>query len=101
MRIGSILLFSSLCVTAVAQSVTNRTSQYEIDLATSKSVNSTFPIVSWIAPNQDDETTFLHGNEYVVKFAVESTSAITNVTISIKPAPDAAPKVSQSIKFEP
>src|ERR1044071_3209494 len=95
-----ILLVASLCTAAVAQDVTNRTNQYELDLADpSKKINSTFPIVNWIAPN--DETTFLHGNEYVVKFAVESSSAITNVTISIKPAPDAAPKVSQSIKFEP
>src|ERR1041385_9219517 len=99
MKIHHILLLSSICATAVAQDVTNRTSQYEIDLADAKTINSTFPVVSWIAPN--DETTFLHGNEYVVKFVIESTSAITNVTISIKPAPDAAPKVSQSIRFEP
>ena len=100
MKVNNILFFSLLCVNAVAQNVTTRTSQYEIDLADpGKNVNSTFPVVSWIAPS--DENTFLHGNEYVVKFAVESSAAITNVTISIKPSPDAAPKVSQSIKFEP
>jgi hypothetical protein len=99
MTVCNILLLSSLCATTMAQNVTSRTNEYEFDLAdASKKVNTTFPVVSWIAPN--DETTFLHGNEYVVKFAVESTSAITNVTISIRPTSGAAPKVSQSIRFE-
>jgi len=100
MRVQHLLLLLLLCTSAAAQNVTTRTNQFEVNLADpGKTINSTIPVVGWIAP--EAETTFLHGAEYVVKFVVESPAAITAVTISIKATPDAEPKVSQTIKFDP
>lgn len=85
-----------LGISAMAQNVTTRTNQFEVDFADPKKVvNSTIPVINWITP--EAETTYQQENKYKIKFEIESSTPIKNVTISIKEGVEAGSRGTQTI----
>src|SRR5882757_854729 len=83
---------------AVAQNVATRTNEFEVDFADpNKKLNSTIPVINWITP--EAETTYQQENKYKIKFEIESSTPIKNVTISIKEGMEAGSRGSQT--FQP
>lgn len=86
-----------LAFSAAAQNVSTRTNEFEVDFADpNKKVNSTIPVINWITP--EAETTYQQENKYKIKFEIESSTPIKNVTISIKEGTDAATRGTQTIE---
>lgn len=83
---------------ATAQNVTTRTSSFEVDFSdATKLVTTTVPVINWITPLP--ETNYAQENKYKIKFEIESTTPIKNITISIKEGVEAASRGSQT--FQP
>ncbi len=93
------LLFVTSAVVSSAQNVATRTNEFEVDFADPKKVvNSTIPVINWITP--EAETTYQQENKYKIKFEIESTTPLKNITISIKEGMDATPRGSQVVQPE-
>jgi len=85
---------------AFAQNVSTRTNEFEIDFSDpTKLVTSTIPVITWITPTA--ETTYAQENKYKIKFEIESTTPIKNITISIKEGVNAASRGSQTFQPDP
>jgi hypothetical protein len=66
-----------------AQNVSTRTNEFQIDLSDPKRVaNSVIPVINWITPAA--ESNYAGEAKYKIKFEIESTSPLKNVTITIK-----------------
>jgi hypothetical protein len=79
-----------------AQNVTTRTNEFEVDFSDPKKlVTSTIPVINWITPVA--ETTYAQENKYKIKFEIESTTPMKNITISIKEGVNAASRGTQTI----
>jgi hypothetical protein len=66
-----------------AQNVSTRTNEFQIDLSDPKRVaNSVIPVINWITPIA--ESNYAGEAKYKIKFEIESTSPLKNVTITIK-----------------
>ena len=66
-----------------AQNVSTRTNEFQIDLSDPKRVaNSVIPVINWITPTA--ESNYAGETKYKIKFEIESTSPLKNVTITIK-----------------
>ena len=66
-----------------AQNVSTRTNEFEVDFSDPKRlVTSTVPTINWVTPVA--ETNYAQDAKYKIKFQVESSSAIKNITLSIK-----------------
>ena len=91
--VGSLFTMAS---TIYAQNVSTRTNDFEVDFSDpTKLVTSTIPVINWITPVA--ETTYAQDNKYKIKFEIESTSPIKNITISIKEGVNAASRGTQKI----
>ncbi len=78
----------------VAQSVTTRTNEFEVDYTDpAKVINSTVPVINWITPVP--ETNYVQESRYAIKF--ESATPIKSVVISIKETLLAASRGTQTI----
>lgn len=89
--------FALAVVDAVAQNVSARTNDFEIDFSDpSRLVTSTIPVINWITPTA--ETTYAQENKYKIKFSVESGTPIKNITLSIKEGVNAAARGTQNIQ---
>jgi hypothetical protein len=98
MKTFQVVALVLLAASAVAQNVATRTNQFEVDFADpNKNLNSTIPVINWITP--EAETTYQQENKYKIKFEIESSTPIKNVTISIKEGMDAASRGTQT--FQP
>ncbi|MEJ0031235.1 MAG: hypothetical protein WDO15_13030 [Bacteroidota bacterium] len=74
--------------------------KFEVDFADpGKTVTSTIPVINWITPQA--ETTYQQDNKYKIKFEIESTKEIKNVTISIKEDANSTPRGSQTFNPRP
>ncbi|MBS1488929.1 MAG: caspase family protein [Bacteroidetes bacterium] len=72
-----------------SQNVSTRTSEFQVDLSDpSKKVNSTIPVVSWITPTA--ESNFSGGQQYKIKFEIESSTPLRNIQIIIKESPESS-----------
>jgi len=78
-----LLLITGVLSTLLAQNVTTRSSEFEIDFSDpSKLVTTTVPVINWAIPMP--ETSYVQDAKIKIKFQVESSSPLKNVTISIK-----------------
>ena len=79
-----------------AQNITTRTNEFEVDISDPKKVlNSTIPVISWITPVP--ETNYVQESRYLIKFEIESSSALKSISISIKETLLAASRGTQTI----
>ncbi|MEI9919172.1 MAG: caspase family protein [Bacteroidota bacterium] len=89
-----------ISASATAQNVATRTNEFQVDFADpAKLVTSTIPVINWITPAA--ETTYQQDSKYKIKFEIESTAAIRNVTISIKESENATPRGTQTFAPDP
>ncbi|MBS1557679.1 MAG: caspase family protein [Bacteroidetes bacterium] len=80
-----------------SQNVSTRTSEFQIDLSDpSKKANSTIPVVSWITPTA--ESNFSGGQQYKIKFEIESSTPLKNIQIIIKESPESSSRGMLSIE---
>ena len=72
------------CVTGlVAQNVSTRTNEFEVDFSDpGKVMNTTIPVISWVTPVA--ETNYAQENKYRIKLEIESDKPIKNITIYVK-----------------
>ncbi len=97
-------IISILCVcvaaSAIAQNVSTRTNEFEVDVAgANKNLNSSVPLINWVAPTA--ETTYQPENKYTVKFEVESARPLKGITIAIKEGLESAPRGTQVVNPNP
>lgn len=91
------LFLATLCFSAAAQNVATRTNEFEVDFADpNKVVNSTIPVINWITPVA--ETTYQQENKYKIKFEIESSTPLKNITISIKEGVASVSRGTQTIQ---
>src|SRR6478609_6617495 len=70
-------------ISTVAQNVSTRTNEFEVDFSDpKKAYNTSIPIINWITPVA--ESNFSGENKYKIKVEIESTKPIKNITIEIK-----------------
>ena len=82
----------------VAQNVTTRTNEFEVDFSDPKKLkNTTIPVISWVTPAS--EMNYTQDRKYNIKVEVESDKPITNITIYIKEG-DATSRGMTSVKPE-
>lgn len=95
-----VLLFGlSAAGSAVAQNVSTRTNEFEIDFSDPKKLlTSQVPTINWITPIP--ETNYMQDSKVKVKFAVVSKVPIKKVTLSIKENTEKAPRGSQVLQPE-
>jgi len=85
----------ALTASSYAQNVATRTNEFEVDFTDPKKVvSTTIPVINWITPTA--ETTYAQENKYKIKFEIESSTPIKNITISIKEGMDQASRGTQS-----
>lgn len=100
MKIRLIAFFALAAASAQAQNVTARTNEFEVDFNDPKrNVTTTIPVINWITPVA--ETTYQQENKYLIKFEIESSTPIKNVTISIKEGMESASRGTQSFQPDP
>jgi hypothetical protein len=92
------LVMSLFAAATLAQNVSTRTNEFEVDFSDPKKlVSSTIPVINWITPVA--ETNYVQENKYKIKFEIESATPIKNITITIKETPEAGSR--GSMKIEP
>ncbi|NJN42726.1 MAG: caspase family protein [Flammeovirgaceae bacterium] len=86
---------------AVAQNVSTRTNDFEVDFSDpTKLVSSTIPVINWITPV--GEINYAQESKYKIKFEIESSTPIKNITISIKESEsEGEVRGSQSLEPKP
>lgn len=84
---------------SIAQTVTTRTNDFEVDFSDPlKLVNTTIPVINWITPIA--EATYVQEGKYKIKFEIESTTAVKSITIAIKETAESATRGQLSIQPE-
>jgi hypothetical protein len=85
--------------TLVAQNVTTRSSEFEVDFSDrNKLVTTTVPVINWALPIP--ETSYVQEPKFKIRFDVKA-DAIENITISIKQKLDGEPIGSSHVKPKP
>lgn len=99
-RIFLSLVLMIVGVTGVmAQNVTTRTNEFEVDFSDPKKLmHSTIPVISWISPIA--ETNYAQENKYKIQIDVSSERPIKSVTIFIKETAASASRGQTSVKPE-
>ena len=94
------LLFMLISVYAVnAQNVSSRTNDFEVDFSDpNRLVSTTIPVINWITPVA--ETNYSQENKYKIKFEIESTTPLKNITITIKETSEGASRGVQNIEVK-
>lgn len=89
-----------LSITMVmAQNVSTRTNEFEVDFSDPKKlVNTTIPVINWVTPIA--ETNYAQENKYKIKVEVESDKPIKSITIYVKEDEAAASRGMTSMKPE-
>lgn len=68
---------------AMAQNVSTRTNDFEVDLSDSaRLASSTIPVINWITPVQ--EINFVHENRFKIEVEIKSDKPIKKIVINIK-----------------
>lgn len=91
------LVFASLSIPLLAQNVSTRTNEFEVDLNDPKK-NTTIPVVSWSTPAA--ETSYAQETKFKIKVEVESDKPIKNITIYVKESENTNSRGMTSIKPE-
>lgn len=90
-----------LCITQVmAQNVSTRTNEFEVDLSDPKKLAfTTIPVINWITPVA--ETNFAQENKFKIRVEIDSDKPIKSVTINVKESEQAASRGSSTIQPKP
>jgi hypothetical protein len=83
----------------VAQNVSTRTNEFEVDFSDPKKLlTTTIPVVNWITPIA--ETNYAQENKYKIRVEIESDRPIKNITIYVKEDAGSASRGMTSVKPE-
>lgn len=94
-RFTFLLMLISACALN-AQNVSSRTNDFEVDFSDpNRLVSTTIPVINWITPVA--ETNYSQENKYKIKFEIESTTPLKNITITIKETSEGASRGVQNI----
>jgi Caspase domain len=78
-----LMVFVALCTSAFAQTVSTRTSNFEVDFSDPKKlVNSTVPVINWITPIA--ETSYSQESRFKIKLNVDAITSLKSVTIYVR-----------------
>jgi len=89
-----------LTVTLMAQNVSTRTNEFEVDFSDPKKlVYTTIPVINWISPVP--ETNYAQEMKFKIEIEIESDKPIKNITIYIKENELTASRGMTSVKPEP
>lgn len=93
----TLLLITGVLSTMQAQNVSSRSSEFEVDFSDpSNLVTTTVPVINWAIPIP--ETSYVQDAKFKIKFQVESSSPLKNVTISIKQTLETASRGSLAVQ---
>lgn len=93
----SFVLLISGASTLMAQNVSTRTNEFEVDFSDPKKlVSTTIPVINWVTPVA--ETNYAQENKYKIKVEVESDKPIKSITIYVKEDEAAASRGMTSMK---
>lgn len=99
-RILLSFVLACLCTgSLIAQNVSTRTNEFEVDFSDPKKlVTTTIPVVNWITPIA--ETNYAQENKYKIRVEIESDRPIKNITIYVKEDEGSASRGMTSVKPE-
>jgi hypothetical protein len=99
-RILLSFVLTCLCTgSLIAQNVSTRTNEFEVDFSDPKRlVTTTIPVVNWITPIA--ETNYAQENKYKIRVEIESDRPIKNITIYVKEDEGSASRGMTSVKPE-
>lgn len=84
----------------LAQNVTTRTNDFEVDFSDSKKlVNTTIPVINWISPVQ--ETNYSQEMKFKIQIQIESDKPLKDIIIYIKENETTSSRGMTSIRPEP
>jgi hypothetical protein len=93
----SFVLLTLSVTMLMAQNVSTRTNEFEVDFSDPKKlVNTTIPVINWVTPVA--ETNYAQENKYKIKVEVESDKPIKSITIYVKEDENAASRGMTSMK---
>ena len=85
--------------TLMAQNVSTRTNDFEVDLSDPKKlVHTTIPVINWITPVP--ETNYAQEMKYKIAIEIESDKPLRNITIYIRESDQAASRGMTTVKPE-
>jgi hypothetical protein len=90
-------LFLSMAA-SVAQNVSTRTNEFEVDLG-NPNIHSTIPVVNWAVPTA--ETSYAEGTKFKIKVEIESDRPIKSITIIMKDSEVSTSRGMTAVKPEP
>jgi Caspase domain len=92
------LVFSLLSVAvAMAQNVSTRTNDFEVDFSDPKKLAyTTIPVINWITPVQ--ESNYAQENKFKIRVEIDSDKPIKNIIINVKESEQSASRGSSSIQ---
>lgn len=101
LRRSLFLIATLLCpILLLAQNVTTRTNDFEVDFSDPKKlVNTTIPVINWIAPVP--ETNYSQEMKFKIQIEIESDKPLKDVIIYIKENETTSSRGMTSIKPEP
>jgi hypothetical protein len=83
----------------IAQNVSTRTNEFEVDFSDPKKLlTTTIPVVNWITPIA--ETNYAQENKYKIRVEIESDRPIKNITIYVKEDAGSTSRGMTSVKPE-
>jgi hypothetical protein len=92
----AILSISSL----MAQNVSTRTNEFEVDFSDPKKLAyTTIPVINWITPVQ--ETNYAQENKFKIRVEIDSDKPIKNIIINVKESEQSASRGSSTIQPKP
>jgi hypothetical protein len=97
-RFIGLLASAILCANGlVAQNVSTRTNDFEVDLSDPKKlVSTTIPVINWITPVP--ETNYAQENKFKIKIEIDSDKPIKSITINVKEGQESASRGSTTIQ---
>lgn len=84
-------------VVAIAQNVSTRTNDFEVDFSDPKKLAyTTIPVINWITPVQ--ETNYAQENKFKIRVEIDSDKPIKSIIINVKESEQSASRGSSSIQ---
>ncbi|GCC50930.1 peptidase C14 [Chryseotalea sanaruensis] len=96
-RLFSLALTILSVAVAMAQNVSTRTNDFEVDFSDPKKLASTtIPVINWITPVQ--ETNYAQENKFKIRVEIDSDKPIKSIIINVKESEQSASRGSSSIQ---
>lgn len=96
-RLFSLALSILSVAVAMAQNVSTRTNDFEVDFSDPKKLAyTTIPVINWITPIQ--ETNYAQENKFKIRVEIDSDKPIKNIIINVKESEQSASRGSSAIQ---